>query len=276
MRHRFILGAGLAAFLLAAPAWPAPVLAVLSNVSGVPCDSGGSWEYCRIFPEVWSATGPIEGAGTSTSSQGMVYVAGRADFGNMGLVVRAGAEPGGAVNGTVQAFMQDVWTIGGGAPGAVGSLDIEFTLHGSYEFNWSRNLSFYIGIDWPGGTPDHVVSLSCRIDRGCDGANPFTGTAVFHRDINFDNPFTVVFSMTGDTGALNGSQQSIDAWSSARITGFTVRDSEGRPMPEFTLTAESGHDYLASDVGAVPEPASWTLLVGAAALVLCRKRLRRA
>lgn len=273
---KLIFRCGLLALLVIPSAWPSPVLLVTSNVSGVPC-TVSSWSFCSVFPEQWSATGPIQGSNTSSSGEGSVLAAARADFGSLGAQVSATAFPGGAVNGAAMAFMRDTWTITGGTPGAVGSFAVPISLDGAYDFNWSRNLSFYVGIDFPGGTPDHVVGLTCRIGNGCqpNTASPYSGVGVYQGAFHFGVPFDIVLSLIADTGALNGATQSINAWNSAKITGVSVFDQGGQPVTGFSLTAASGHDYLASGAS-VPEPASWTLLIlGAAAFVIGRKAIRR-
>ncbi len=269
-----VLQCGVLALLLAPSAFSAPVLMVMSNVSGVPC-LPSSWGFCSVFPEQWSATGPISGAGTSTSADGSVYAAARADYGSLGTKVVATANAGGAVNATAMAFMRDTWTINGGAPSSGGTFAIAIGLDAGYEFNWSRNLGIYVGTDFPGGSPNQVVGLSCRTDSGCQAGatNPYSATGVYQGAFTYGTPFSIVLSLIADTGALNGATQFIDAWNSAKILGVTVFDEAGRPVTGFSLSAESGHDYLA---GAVPEPASWTLLACTAALLMGRKAARRA
>lgn len=262
--------------LLAASAFSAPQLFVISQASGVPC-TYGSWSFCGVFPEVWSGTGPIEGAGTSSmAGVGSVYAGARADFGNLGAIMSATSE-GGAVSAAAMAYMRDTWTITGGAPGGAGTVLITVSLDGTYNFQWSSNLGVWVGIDMPGGSPDHVVDVGCRTDTGCSPAgvtSPFDVSGTLSRAITFGSPFDVAFMLYAGTGANSGAEQSIDAWSSARITGVQVLDQTGRPVPGFTLTAESGHDYLAA--GAVPEPASWALVLAAAgAFLLGRGRYRR-
>ncbi len=170
--------------------------------------------------------------------------------------------------------MRDNWTITGGTPGAAGTVDIEVTLDGNFAFAWSSYLAFYVGVDFPGGVPDKVVELACRTDTGCNGASPYFGTGTLQRAFTFGSPLELVFSMIGSTGAQNGGDQSLDAWSSARITGITVRDEVGNVVPGFGLTADSGHDYLADLGGPVPEPATWTMLAAGVALAVAYRRRR--
>ncbi len=119
--------------LLTLPAVSAPVLVLMSQSSGVPCVTG-SWGFRGVFPEQWLATGPVEGAGISTSAEGSVYVAARADYGSLGVIVETAASAAGAMNGTAMAFMRDTWTIAGGAPGTTGTIAIVVALDGSYDF----------------------------------------------------------------------------------------------------------------------------------------------
>ncbi len=268
MSYRAFFAGTVLACLLVLPASAAPVLTILSNVSGVPCQAGLSWGFCGIFPEVWSTTGPVVAAGSANGTNSTLYATGRADWGSMGAIVRATSDADGWADGAVLVYMQDTWVVGGGTPGTSGTIDIQVTLDGSFEFVWSRNESFYIGIDWPGGVPNHLVDLTCRVDTGCNGISPFSGTGTLQKAITFGTPFDVVLALIASSGAQNGGHQSVDAWSTGRISGFTVRDAAGNIIPDFALTADSGHDYLAGLGGsAVPEPSAWSLLALGVALL---------
>jgi hypothetical protein len=228
-----------------------------------------------IFPAASSPAGPIEGAGVSSSLDGTVYIAAHADYGELGVLVEttSTSDSGVAVEGTGMAFMQDSWTIGGGTPGGAGTVRILISADASYDFVWSDYLGLYVGTAWPGGSPAQVLSLECRTDTGCSpgGGSPYSGTGVLQLSFTFGTPFDVILSLIGSSGARNNQYQEVDAWASARITGIEVLDAAGNPVPGFSLSAESGHDYLAADE-TVPEPATWGLFgLAAVAFALRRK-----
>ncbi len=267
-----LLKAGLATLLLAVPGLSSPVLGVYSQAEGVPCVNG-SWGFCTIFPGVSSATGPIEGAGTSSGENGTLYLAGRANYGSLGVLARSTGTTSTVVSGAALAYMQDTWLVSGGTPGAASTIQIMVSLNADYGFNWSANLGAYVPTDWPGGSPYKAVEFICRIDNGChpDAGGTYSATATFDQAIQFDTPFNVILGLVGWVGARNGASQYVDAWGSATITGVRVLDSSGQPVQGFSLTADSGHDYLAAD-GDVPEPGTCGLLALAAAVLVLRRR----
>jgi hypothetical protein len=79
-------------------------------------------------------------------------------------------------------------------------------------------------------------------------------------------------------GLLAQTNRSADAsfMASAKLIDVQLFDSAHHRITDFTLSSASGTDYLNPPVGAVPEPSSWALmLVGAAALVVARRRAKR-
>lgn len=231
---------------------------------------------------VCSSTGALFRSGSGSGSAGFVSGSVRADWGSLGGAVSAtgtAGEPGVAV----YALMDDIWTIGGAAPGTPGRIDIGVSLDGSISFNGSANLGTWIGVDYPGGDATQVVSEGCTKFGSCrplDNPGGFslggTRTLSFH----FGSPFHVILALEVNAGAVN-STQSVNAMNTAKIDGFQVFDTTDPNNPVFvsgaTVLADSGHDY--NTAAAVPEPG--TLAVSALALALlamamARRRNRRA
>jgi hypothetical protein len=60
----------------------------------------------------------------------------------------------------------------------------------------------------------------------------------------------------------------------AQISAIYAFDADGVQITNFTVQSESGTDYLAA-IAAVPEPGSWALMLGGAAMLALRTRRRR-
>ncbi len=109
------------------------------------------------------------------------------------------------------------------------------------------------------------------------GAGTFGSTihVPFFGDVDLPMVWGNPWNLT--VGLLAQTNRSADAsfMASAKLIDVQLFDSAHHRIDTFTLSSASGTDYLNPQVGAVPEPASWALmLMGTAALVAARRRAK--
>lgn len=128
----------------------------------------GDHRYAEYFPALVSSDSSAaslirQGSFSDGNGSGTGWAP--ASYGNMGAYAAVTANPGDASIGTsVTAAFRDTWTVSG--TGWV-TLLVPVTLEGSYAWNGSANEGMWIGVEFPGGSPDQTVGFGCRIDTGC-------------------------------------------------------------------------------------------------------------
>ncbi|KPC51351.1 PEP-CTERM sorting domain-containing protein [Amantichitinum ursilacus] len=102
-----------------------------------------------------------------------------------------------------------------------------------------------------------------------DGAQTFSTADVFS-PTGFAFTFGDAFEYGIGLQAVSYGTADADFASTVKLVGIDVYDSQGHLLTDYSLTSESGTDYLAA---AVPEPHEWILLgLGALAVAMARKR----
>lgn len=172
-----------------------------------------------------------------------------------------------AMSGSAQA----VTLIGAAVTGPSGT--IWTTLHtgnyvlflqtpGGQQYLNPNDETLNLAINTSGNTGTLLNGDGYRVGETSD-SDPF-----YTLTLNFDNGKTLVGNYTGLGNVFTGGTSFMDGGVSYSLAEFSYRRDLGNPVSEYTATpGGDGNDYngnfriTAASVGAVPEPATWAMML---------------
>lgn len=217
---------------------------------------------------------PLSGANFSTTSEARSQ-----DFGNIG--VRAQVD-GTNVNGDIETHanvtLNDQLTVSGLT---VGTVQFIYSIDASTTFNLTSGFTqLYVreGAVSDVLAPIHLLQFQATPNLGFSGQIP-TALSTLSITQSFNSSLTYTFTLTaivncytpGANSQCNGSGE-VDALSTMTLQQVVVRDSQGNVVTNPIISSQSGFDYTAVATSAVPEPATWSLIILGLSIVMFARR----
>lgn len=216
-----------------------------------------------------SGTTPVYGTSGLDLSY---YVYGSADYGVLrgyaeesisGSVQSGSIDPSMYLVANGQSYFGDSFTIFGGPIGTVGTLTAVFTVSGTHSSSGGFAPVMFV---YEASSP-HLCGSPVGDKIICNGIPIVFGQAV---DISFQmNTVLNVYDFTAGSSAV------ADYAHSSMLTGIDIKDANGNPVSNFSISSSSGTQYTPN--GVVPEPNAIFLtatVIGAVGLRLRTKQRR--
>jgi len=198
---------------------------------------------------------------------------GRAQLGSVGtkLDILCSGSPGTAF-GFASASFQDEFFPDIVGPGPTGTLNIGFSVHGTFSFSGNQTTFHSAFLRVSNRTTGDTVSLSFPI-----ALPAASGMLQVPVELGVVNDLQVEGSMTSRTSIDGRGHVVLDASNSAEITSVQLFDSQGRFVRDVLLTDSSGNALVPGPAPSaeVPEPASIMLCATGLSFLLSGTLVRR-